>query len=304
MLLATETATAALLIDERGRALTLPDGSRAAEVVRVPFHGTEIHTVLVGGEPHIVLRPTLDAMGLNYSAQFKKLQTRSWATVSQTETVAEDGKPRAMVTVNLDTWSMLLANINEERVAPTMKETIVAYQRESARVLRNYWTAGGALNPRANADQLDDLTERIEQRKADLRAEAARRDLSVIRELEGIVDPRWRESLGRHAWAIYKGEATEIAAEDRLLMVQPYLVERGVSKADIASIGSVFGKRVKAAYVAEYNREPEEVPALLNGRERPVKGYYERDRFLFDAVFDEHYSHLVGLQQLMLGGAA
>jgi hypothetical protein len=35
-----------------------------------------------------------------------------------------------------------------------------------------------------------------------------------------------------------------------------------------------------------------------------VKGYYERDRFLFDAVFSQHYAHLAGPQQLELGGAA
>jgi hypothetical protein len=34
-----------------------------------------------------------------------------------------------------------------------------------------------------------------------------------------------------------------------------------------------------------------------------VKGYYERDRFLFDAVFEEHYSRLVGPMQLELGAA-
>jgi hypothetical protein len=238
--------------------LTLPDGSRAAEVVRVPFHGTEIHTVLVDSEPQVVIRPTLESMGLDYSSQYRKLQNRSWATVVRTATVAEDGRIREMNTVNLETWSMLLANINEDRVSAELKPVIVFYQRESSKALRDFWTQGGVINPAASVAQLDDLTDVIEQRKADLRAAAARRDLSVIDAMGGIVDPKWRESLARHTWATYKGEKPEIAAEDRLLMVQPYLVERGVSKADIASIGSAFGKRVKAAYVAEYNREPEE----------------------------------------------
>jgi hypothetical protein len=284
-------------------ALTLPDGSRAADIVRVPFHGTEIHTVLVDKEPQVVVRPTIEGMGLSFAAQYRKLQTRSWATVAQTATVAEDGRIREMATVDLDTWAMLLANVNEERVTENLKPLIRRYQKESAKALRQFWTQGGAINPSANEAQLETLADVIEQRKADLRALAAKRDLGVIDAMGDNIAAEHKSKLVLHTWAVYKGEKPEIAPEDRLLMVQPYLVERGVSKADIASIGSVFGKRVKAAYVAEYHREPEEVPALLNGRERPVKGYYERDRFLFDAVFDEHYSHLPGPQQLELGAA-
>lgn len=282
--------------------MTLPDGSRAADIVRVPFHGTEIHTVLVDKEPQVVIRPTIEGMGLSFAAQYRKLQTRSWATVAQTATVAEDGRIREMATVDLDTWAMLLANVNEERVADGLKPLIRFYQKESAKALRQFWTQGGAINPNADEAQLETLAEVIEQRKADRRAANALRDLNVINAM-GEDQRTYKDSLTKHTWAIYKCEKPEIAPEDRLLMVQPYLLERGISKSDLGSIASVFGKRVKAAYVAEYGREPEEVLALLNGRERPVKGYYERDRHLFDAVFAQHYSQLAGPAQLELGAA-
>lgn len=294
-----------MLIYEGFPALTLPDGSRAAEIVRVPFHGSEIHTVLMDGEPRVVLRPTLEGVGVDYSAQLQKLRTRSWAKDSLKEcvTLAEDGRARSMKTIGLDGWAMLLANIDENRVREGIKGVLVEFQRRSAQALRDYWTKGGAVNPDASDGQLDDLTDEIEAKRAERKALAAKLDLSVIEALGASVDPTWRESLARHTWAVYKGDAPDIAPEDRMLMTQPYLLERGVSKADVASITSVFGKRVKAAYVAHYGREPQDVLAMLNRRERPVKGYYERDRFIFDAVFEKHYSHLAGPAQLELGAA-
>jgi hypothetical protein len=110
------------------------------EIVRVPFHGTVIHTTLLAAEPHVVLRPTLEGMGLDYSAQLKKLKTRSWACVAETATRDAAGRLQNMIAVNLDTWAMLLANVDENRVNAAVRPLVVYYQRESARVLREYWT--------------------------------------------------------------------------------------------------------------------------------------------------------------------
>jgi hypothetical protein len=111
-----------------------------SEIVKVPFHGTVIHTTLLDAEPHVVLRPTLEGMGLDYSAQLKKLKTRSWACVAETAPHDASGRLQNMIAVNLDTWAMLLANIDENRVNAAVRPLVVYYQRESARVLREYWT--------------------------------------------------------------------------------------------------------------------------------------------------------------------
>lgn len=85
----------------RGRSIPphLQEGDLASEIVKVPFHGTVIHTTLLESEPHVVLRPTLEGMGLDYSAQLKKLKTRSWACVAETATrdagvLKQTGAPR------------------------------------------------------------------------------------------------------------------------------------------------------------------------------------------------------------------
>lgn len=284
--------------------MTLPDGRPAAAVVRVPFHGTEIHTVLIDGEPHVVIRPTIEGMGLDYSAQLQKLRRRSWATVGQCPTVADDGKVRDMATVDLETWAMLLANIDENRVAPETKTLVVEYQKESAKALRDFWTKGGALNPGASDEQLAAMQEEIRAEMRERRRMAlAHGRVGLLAAMHGV-DEDWRNNQYRHLYAVATGTVPDIAPEDRVLMVDTYLVERGVSKSDLASIRSTFGKRLKAAYVLAYGEEPGEVPALINGRERTVKAYYERHRRHFDEVFDTYYSHLAGPAQLELGGAA
>lgn len=279
--------------------MTLPDGSRAAQIVRIPFHGTEIHAVLVDGKPNVVLRPFVNGLGIDYSNQIRKLKGKSWGTVVPVTTVASDGRIRDMDAVPVRTFLMLLATIDENRVNEKSRKLLVDYQNEVADVIEDYFTEGGAINPRATGDQVVALQDEL----AEMRAIAVRRDLSVIRELDGIVDPSWRESLGRHAWAVYKGEKPDIAEDDRLLMVEPYLIGRRVSRSDVSAIRAQFGKYLKKAYINEHGHEPGPAPGLVDGRERPMKAYYERDRHLFDAVFDQHYAKYAGPEQLELAAA-
>ncbi|WP_051797287.1 phage antirepressor N-terminal domain-containing protein [Catenuloplanes japonicus] len=268
-----------------------------AEIVLIPFHGAQIHSVMFDGEPHVVLKPTLEEIGIDYSTQLRKIRGRSWATVGQCPTVAEDGKVRDMAVIGLDAWAMLLANIHEDRVAAEVKPLLVEYQSKSAKALREFWTKGGAINEAASDEQLADLADEIEAKRAD----RARRRLELLALMGGIADPVWLDGRARHEYALVVGEKPDIAPEDRLLTVDGYLVDRGVPKADLVSIRSTFGKKLKGAYVLEHGENPGEVLALVNGRERSVKAYYERDRHLFDQVFDAGYAHLA---PAMLPGVA
>jgi hypothetical protein len=112
------------------------------ELVHIPFRGGEILAVDVNGRPHIVLRPALENIGLDYSTQLKKLQGRSWATVGQCPTVGADGRTREMITVDLRTFLMLLATVNESSVNESIRPTLVAYQSEVADAIEAYWTKG------------------------------------------------------------------------------------------------------------------------------------------------------------------
>lgn len=263
----------------------LPD-RRPAEIVRVPFMDGHIETVLIDGEPSVVIRPALDSMGLDADSQLKKLKRKSWATTVMTTVVADDGKVREMATVNLDTWSMLLANIDEHRVAETVRPLVIDYQKKSAQALRQFWTKGGAINPAATDEQLDALQQQIEERRI-------RRCLGLVQliaAMDDTVDPKWKRSRQLHHYAEAAGEIAEIPAEDRALLVDTYLKDRGLSKDERRSVRSSFGRRVSLAYEMQHGEKPKDSIGLVDGRERTVKSYTEADRPMFDKVWDEFYA--------------
>lgn len=87
-----------------------------SELVRIPFRGGEVLTVAHAGKPHVVLKPAIEALGIDYDNQRKKLDGKSWATKVLTTVVAADGKTREMLAVDVRTFLMLLATIDENRL--------------------------------------------------------------------------------------------------------------------------------------------------------------------------------------------
>lgn len=144
--------------------------SRAAQIIKIPFYGSAIHSAKAGDQPVVVLKPTIEAMGLNYTTQIAKLKNRSWATISLWGTVGADGKQRDMSVIDLDGWVMFLANINENKVKPELRQTVIAYQKESAEALRKFWTEGGAINPAASRNQLERIQEQAANRIAEMKS--------------------------------------------------------------------------------------------------------------------------------------
>lgn len=109
-------------------------------VATIPFHGTNIQSVEIDGNPHIVLKPMVESIGMDYSRQLQKLKGKSWATMGMTATVGADGKSREMTVIDLRTLTMWLATIDENRVSEEARPLVVAYQSEVARCHRpNRW---------------------------------------------------------------------------------------------------------------------------------------------------------------------
>ncbi|MFF8297694.1 phage antirepressor N-terminal domain-containing protein [Streptomyces globisporus] len=277
------------------------DEQQASEVARIDLSAGSIETVLVGGEPRVVFRPAVEAIGLAYSGQLRKLRDRSWANRVDIDTVAEDGKNRQMVAVDVPTFLMWLATVNENKVAEAVRPTLVAYQRETTSAVNDYWTRGGAINERATDDQLDALQQQIEER----RIRRAHGLISLVAAMDDSVDPRWKRTRQLHHYAEATGEVAEIAPEDRALLVETYLTDCGLTKAERRSVRSSFGKKMSLAYqMAHDGKKPQDSFGLVDGRERPVKSYTEADRPLFDRVWEEFYADRYPAQQRLDGDAA
>ncbi|TQN30572.1 P22-like antirepressor protein [Haloactinospora alba] len=242
-------------------------------VVRIPFHGDEIWTVDVQGQPHIVLKPAVEALGLDYPTQYTKLRSRSWATVGQRPMVAEDGKQREMTTCDVRTFLMLLATIDEKRVGKDVAPKLVMYQAEVADAIEQYWTKGGAINPRATDDQLAAITAR------------AKAQAEVLRVLDGIVDRSWLEAKAREVAGRALGEEPDQDSSTRLLTVGEYLDEQGVTGTAARKLAPAFGKQIKALYVRRHGESPGTSRRFVDGAQRDVAVYTEQDRDLFDQVW-------------------
>ncbi|MGW5616212.1 phage antirepressor N-terminal domain-containing protein [Streptomyces sp. NPDC003877] len=273
----------------------------SAEIARVPFMSGHIETVLVDGEPRVIVRPTLDSMGLDADSQMKKLRRKSWATTVMTTVVAEDGKVREMATVDLDTWSMLLANIDEARVSEAARPLVIEYQKKSARALREYWTQGGAVNPAATREQVADLRERLDGVE---RARLAQERLSAmgVAKQFGLVNSSYVEAMARTELARMNGEEPDIDPADITITCEEFLAERGVSGPDLRSARTRLGKTVATLYRARYDQAPQTIKRPIDGVHRDVKVYTHRDIDLFEKAWAElgrHYN-----VQTAIGGAA
>ncbi|MEU2960425.1 phage antirepressor N-terminal domain-containing protein [Streptomyces albidoflavus] len=159
-----------------------------SEVVKLYLSAGSVHTVLVDGQPHVLLRPAIEALGLDWKNQYEKLKTRSWGSVVQSTTqVPGDAQTRTHTVAPVRTFLMLLATINENRVKESVRPALVAFQNETADAIEAYWTQGGAINPRATTDQLDSLVARAKQQA------------EVLSILSGIVSPDWLETKARQS---------------------------------------------------------------------------------------------------------
>lgn len=266
---------------------------QSTEVVKLDLSAGSINTTLVDGQPHIVLKPAVEDLGLAYSPQLRKLKTRSWGVVTETVTTGADGKNYTMAVTTVRSFLMLLANVNENRVAEHLRPTLVAFQNETADAIEAYWTQGGAINERATDEQLDALQQQIEER----RIRRALGLVQLIAAMDDTVDPKWKRSRQLHHYAEASGEVAEIAPEDRALLVETYLKDLGLSKDERRSVRSSFGRRVSLAYELQHGEKPKDAFGLVDGRERAVKSYTEADRPLFDKVWHEFYADRYPAQQ-------
>jgi hypothetical protein len=112
----------------------------------------ELITVENDGEPWIVLRPAIEALGMDYSTQMAKLRRRSWAVVGQKPTTGVDGKKYRMSCCTVDTFLMLLATINESKVKPELRPALTVFQRETRDAIGAHWTRGTVVQPTLPVD--------------------------------------------------------------------------------------------------------------------------------------------------------
>lgn len=248
-------------------------------LIRVPLPGTDATINATADGQQVALKPACEAIGLDYSAQYRRLLRQPWATVAVMATVAEDGKVREMATVDRRTFTMWLATIESSRIkSERTRMTLATFQREAADALDRYFHQGGAVNPQATEHQLNAL---IFQSRA---------RMELLQAARGLIHPDHLEAHARAVLAGGLGIGAELDPATRPLYAQDYLAEKNLSKTRLRSVAGVFGKRAKAAYIGRHGRPPQRYPLSLgNGQVREVNAYTEADRPLLDQVWSTYY---------------
>ncbi|WP_280912202.1 phage antirepressor N-terminal domain-containing protein [Streptomyces sp. SAI-208] len=261
--------------------------------MKLDLSAGSVHTTLVDGQPYVILRPAVEALGLDWKNQHAKLKTRSWAFVVQsTMQMPGDTQARIHSLAPVRTFLMLLATVNENRVPEAVRPTLIAFQNETADAIEAYWSEGGAINPRATEDQLDSLIARAKQQA------------EVLSILAPIVSPEWLETKGRLVAARALGEEPEVDPLDIPLYVPDFLQGKGLKRKQIESVQSWFGRRAAALYEAEHGEKPGKRQSdLPNGSVRETYAWTERHRPVFEETWDRYYADQYPTQ-LGLDGAA
>jgi hypothetical protein len=110
-----------------------------SDIVPFQFHEDRLDTV-VGPEGRGVTLASLCApFGLDPEWQRQKLVKAEWATTLKFKAVAEDGKTREIVCLDLRSISGWLFTLQTKTLAPDVRAKLVMYQRECADVLADHF---------------------------------------------------------------------------------------------------------------------------------------------------------------------
>lgn len=116
-------------------------------LVPMDFHGDQILTFKVDGEPYVAMRRIVENLGLGWGSQTQKLKDAAFKfSCSDIVTTGADGKSYQMLSMPVQKLPLWLASINPARIKDAAKRAkIELYQERSAQALHDYWTRGVAI---------------------------------------------------------------------------------------------------------------------------------------------------------------
>ena len=109
------------------------------DVLRDYFHGDTLEATKDDAGVWVPVIRICDVFGLALKAQHRKLKGKSWAVMSFMDMTAADGKVYKMLCIHLDSLPMWFATIDTRRVKGELRSKLATYQKECARVVRDYF---------------------------------------------------------------------------------------------------------------------------------------------------------------------
>lgn len=135
----------------------------------VSFHGQNLELIEQNGEAYIAMRPVVEGLGLDWSAQrrkLKKYRVRFGRVVIKFPSKGGIQNTACIPLKKLNGWLLL---INTNKVRADIKAKLETYQEECSQVLYEYWFKGVSKKSSANDNPEQRQTKNIEL-EMDLRA--------------------------------------------------------------------------------------------------------------------------------------
>lgn len=131
-------------------------------VATVDFHDQKIITIRKDGIEFVAMRPVVEAIGLEWRGQSEKLRkNKEKFNCVDIYTVGQDGRNRQMQCIPLSKLNGFLFTINPEKVPdPQVRRRVELYQEECFIVLHDYWFKGISVNPRKEADIIEEAADK------------------------------------------------------------------------------------------------------------------------------------------------
>lgn len=117
--------------------------------VDVPFHGSTISCLRDEQDDSrwVVLSRACEAIGMDYSAQLKRLKAEHWAFMALNATKGSDGRLCEMALIDIETFGYWLATISSRRVKdPSVRSKIEIYQKEAKSAVYNHFAGMGSAS--------------------------------------------------------------------------------------------------------------------------------------------------------------
>lgn len=113
--------------------------------VKVEFCGAVLEGIVVNGQAFVAMKPIVEGMGLDWSAQLAKLKEHPVLSKGMVEiTMPTAGGNQKMICLREPRLQYWMALIQTNKVKASIREKIIQYQEEAADVLHAAFTSGVA----------------------------------------------------------------------------------------------------------------------------------------------------------------
>jgi hypothetical protein len=111
------------------------------KILTVSFHGTELYGFDLSGVVYVALKPIVLGMGLDWSAQYRRVQRDPILQegIAMMAIPFGRGGPQDQVCLRMDLIHGWLFTVDSTRVKATLRERVVLSQRECYRVLYQHF---------------------------------------------------------------------------------------------------------------------------------------------------------------------